>query len=149
MNSKNVIIGCMGVLLLASVAAALYIRQSDGERIKELESQLGTLRKQEEQASVNEAVSQQMERIAYGQQVLSAERSREAIRQSEIAHEMTLRSETERKKALEAQAAAEASAAEAMESYRLAEHQRTVAEHQRSVAEHARMVADTSNSRNP
>ena len=145
MNSKNVIIGCLGVLLLASVAAALYIRQSDGERIKELESQLGTLRKQEEQASVNEAVSQQMERIAYGQQVLSAERSREAIRQSEIAHEMTLRSETERKKALEAQAAAEASAAEAMESYQLAEHQRSVAEHQRSVAEHAKMVADTLN----
>jgi len=128
----------MGALLTGSVAAGLYMRHGDSERIRELESQLGTLRKQEEQSVVDRRMSQQLEEIAYGQQELSEERSREAIRQSEIAQRMTLRSEAERKNALRAQAAAEASAKEAQASYQLAEHQR-------QVAEHARQVADTLN----
>lgn len=128
----------MGALLAGSVAAGLYVRHGDSERIRELESQLGTLRKQEELSAVDRRVSRQMEEIAYGQQVLSEERSREAIRQSEIAQRMTLRSETERQNALQAQAAAEASAEEALASYQLAERQRLV-------AEHARLVADTLN----
>ncbi len=128
----------MGALLIGSVAAGLYMRHGDSERIRELESQLGTLRKQEEQSAVDRRVSRQMEEIAYGQQALSEERSREAIRQSEIAQRMTLRSEAERQNALRAQAAAEASAAEALTSYELAESQR-------QVAEHARQVADTLN----
>ena len=128
----------MGALLTGTVAAGLYMRHGDSERIKELESQLVTLRKQEEKSVVDRRVSRQMEEIAYGQQALSEERSREAIRQSEIAQEMTRRSETERHRAIEAQAAAEASAKEAVASYQLAERQR-------QVAEHARQVADTLN----
>ena len=130
--------GCMAALLTGSVAAGLYMWHGDSERIKELESQLGTLRKQEEQSAVDRRMSQQLEEIAYGQQALSEERSREAIRQSEIAQRMTLRSEAERQNALRAQAAAEASAEEAKASYQLAEHQR-------QLAEHARQVADTLN----
>lgn len=141
MNRNNIIIGCLGALLTGSVAAGFYMHQmhyGDNERIKELESQLHTLRKQEEQSAVDRRVSQQMEKIAYGQQALSEERSREAIRLSEIAQEMTLRSEKERKNALEAQAAAEISAQEAQTSY-------LVAEQQRLAAEHAKLVTDTLN----
>ena len=136
---KSVIaIGCMGALLTGLVVVGLYMRHSDSERIRELESKLGKLQKQEELSAVDRRVSRQMEEIAYGQQALSEERSREAIRQSEIAQRMTLRSEAERQNALRAQAAAEASAEEALASYQLAERQR-------QVAEHARQVADTLN----
>ncbi|MCR5680351.1 MAG: WD40 repeat domain-containing protein, partial [Prevotella sp.] len=68
-----------------------------------------------------------------------------AVRQSEIAQAMTLRSEQERQKALKAQAAAEASAQEAHESYQMAESQRLEAEEQRRQAEHAKQVAETLN----
>ena len=128
----------MGALLTGLVVVGLYVRHSDSERIKELESQLGKLRNQEMLSAVDRRVSRQMEEIAYGQQALSEERSREAIRQSEIAQRMTLRSEAERQNALRAQAAAEASAEEAQASYQLAERQR-------QLAEHARQVADTLN----
>lgn len=138
MDRKKVIIGCMGVLLIGSLAAGLSMQRGDQQRIKALESELGVLKKQEEQSLVDRRVSQQMEKIAYGQEELAEERSREAIRQSEIAQEMTLRSETERKKALQAQAAAEVSAEEARESYQLAERQRMA-------AEHAKLVADSLN----
>lgn len=135
----------MGVLLLASVAAGYYVHQHDGERISELESEIGLLRKQEKQSVVDRRVSKQMEEIAYGQQVLSEERSQEAIRQSEIAQEMTLRSETERKKAIAAQGIAEESAQEALDAYQMAERQRMEADEQRRQAEHAKLVADTLN----
>ena len=134
--NKNVIIGCMGCLLLASVATGLYMRYSDEDRISDLEAQLGVLQKQEEKSIVNQRVSQQMEKIAYGQQILSDERSQEAIRQTEIA-------ETERQHALKSQAAAEASAKEALRSYEMAEQQREEADNQRRQAEHAKLVADT------
>jgi hypothetical protein len=137
-DKKKVIIGCMGVLLIGSLAAGHLMQRGDQERIKALESELGELRKQEEQSLVDRRVSQQMEKIAYGQEELAEERSREAIRQSEIAQEMTIRSEAERKKALQAQAAAEVSAEEARRSYQLAEHQRLA-------AEHAKLVADSLN----
>lgn len=100
------------------------MHRHDDERINDLESQLGDLRKQEERFAVDRRVSQQLEKIAYGQQALSEERSREAIRQSEIAQAATLRSEAERQNALKAQAAAESSAAEAQASYQMAEQQR-------------------------
>ena len=138
MNRKNIIIGSLAALLLASVAAGLYMRSDDNERIKDLEEQIGELRKEEQRAKVDRRVSRQMEQIAYGQQALSEERSREAIRQSEIAQMMTLRSESERQNAIEAMAAAEGSAKEALESYQLAERQRIE-------AELARHVADTLN----
>ena len=145
MNRKNVIIGCLGALLLAMVVAGAYMRHGDSERISELESQLGALREKEKQSEVDRRVSKQMEEIAYGQQTLSEERSKEAIRQSEIAQEMTLRSEAERKKALEAQGVAEEMAQDAVDAYQMAERQRVEADNQRQQAEHAKMVADTLN----
>ena len=135
----------MGVLLLFSVAAMLYTRHIDDKRIGELESQIGVLREQEKQSEVDRRVSKQMEEIAYGQQVLAEERSDEAIRQSEIAQEMTRRSESERQKAIVAQGIAEASAQEAKNAYQIADHQRVVADEQRQQAEHAKLVTDTLN----
>jgi hypothetical protein len=135
----------MGVLLLSLVAGALYMRQSHGERINELETQLNALREQAKKSAIDRRVSKQMEEIAFGQQTLSEERSQEAIRQSEIAQEMTQRSEIERQKALEAQSIAEVSANEAMTAYQMAERQRLEADEQRHQAEHAKLVADTLN----
>lgn len=135
----------MGVLLLLSVAAALYLYHSGDERISELESQIDVLREQEKRSEVDRRVSKQMEEIAYGQQALSEERSQEAIRQSEIAQAATQRSEVERQNALCAQAAAEVSAQEAQENYQMAERQRIEADNHRRRAEHAKLVADTLN----
>lgn len=145
MKRYNIIIGCLGVLLLSLAVTVLYIRHIDGVRIGELESQIGELREQEKQSDVDRRVSKQMEEIAYGQQLLSEERSNEAIRQSEIAQEMTLRSEAERQKAIIAQGIAETSAKEAKNAYQIAEHQRMVADEQRQQAEHAKLVTDTLN----
>ena len=130
---------------MLSVAAVLYTRHIDGERIGELESQIGELREREKQSDIDRRVSKQMEEIAYGQQLLSEERSNEAIRQSEIAQEMTRRSEAERQKAIVAQGIAETSAQEAKNAYQIAEHQRVVADEQRQRAEYAKLVADTLN----
>lgn len=142
MNRYRIIIGTLGVLLLLSAAAGFYISHVDSERIGELEAQIDELREQEKQADIDRRVSKQMEEIAYGQQLLSEERSNEAIRQSEIAKEMTLRSEAERHKAIIAQGVAETSAKEAKNAYQIAEHQRMVADEQRQKAEHQRVVAD-------
>lgn len=144
-NRPYVIIGLLGVALLAVLAAGWHLRQRSNARISQLETELGTLRQQEKQSAVDRRVSRQMEEIAYGQQALSEERSREAIRQSEIAQEMTLRSESERKKAIEAQNTAEVSAGEAIKAYRLAEQQRQEADEQRRQAVHAKQVTDTLN----
>ena len=145
MRRQKVVIGVLGVLLLLSVAIGYYSHSVDSERISELESQLSVLREQEKRSAVDRRVSMQMEKIAYGQQTLSEERSQEAIRQSEIAKKMTLLSEAERKKAIEAQGIAEKSAAEAMTAYKMAERQRGEADSQRRQAEHAKLVADTLN----
>ena len=77
-------IWCLGGLLLAGAAGGLYVHRRDGKRISELESRLGVLKKQEEQSMVDRRVSEQMERIANGQQVLAEERSREAIEQADL-----------------------------------------------------------------
>ena len=136
---KNVIIGCIGAVLLLGLATAVYYKhRGDDERISELETEIRLLREREKQSETVRSVSEQMEEIAYGQQTLSEERSREAIRQSEIAQAATLRSEAERRIALQAQAEAEISAGEAKASYQ-------VAEQRRLEAEHAKLVADTLN----
>ena len=136
---KNVIIGCMGAALLLGLAMVVYdMHRGDGERINELETEIRALREREKQSEIVRGVSEQLEEIAYGQQTLSEERSREAIRQSEIAQAATLRSEAERRIALQAQAAAEISAGEAKASYQMAEQRRLE-------AEHAKLVADTLN----
>ena len=145
MRNYQVIIGILGGLLLSSVVIGIYLHLGDQKSISELESQLSMLRQQEQRSEVDRRVSKQMEEIAYGQQALSEERSQEAIRQSEIAKRMTLLSEAERKKAIEAQAIAEKSAAEAMNAYQMADRQRSEADRQRQQAEHAKLVADTLN----
>ena len=145
MNRQEVIIGVMGILLLSSVAIGLYTNLANRERINELESQLSVLRAQEQRSAVDRRVSKQMEEIAYGQQALSEERSQEAIHQSEIAQKMTILSEAERKKAIEAQGIAERAATEAMAAYQMEEQQRSEADRQRRQAEHAKLVADTLN----
>ena len=145
MNRQEVIICVMGVLLLSTMAIGLYTNHANRERINELESQLNVLRAQEKRSEVDRRVSKQMEQIAYGQQALSEERSQEAIHQSEIAKKMTILSEAERKKAIEAQGTAEKAAAEAMAAYQMEEQQRNEADRQRRQAEHAKLVADTLN----
>ena len=145
MNRKNVVIGCLGILLLASTTAGFLVWQTYSNRNKELEELVSRLQEQENYSVVDRMVSKQMEEIAYSQQQLSDERSKEAILQKEIAEEMTVRSETERQNAIRAQAAAEASAQEALESYQMAEQQKKEAIVQRSHAEHARQIADTLN----
>lgn len=142
---KNILIACMGILLVSSIAAGVYVHHRDGERIKTLESIIGQLQVKEHRSAKDRKVSKQLEEIANGQQALSEERSREAIRQSEIAQAATLRSEVERHNALKAQAAAEQSAQEAISSYQMAERQREEANEQRRQAEHAKQVADTLN----
>ena len=139
------VIGCLVFLLLSATVAGVIIHRSDRERIRELESLVGELRNQQKKTMVSSRVSKQMEKIAYGQQVLSEERSQEAVRQSEIAQAATLRSEMERRKAVQAKAAAEYSAQEARESYQMAERQRKEANEQRRQAEKAKMTADTLN----
>ncbi len=111
---KNIIIGCLGALLLALGVLYMHSRQNDKARIHELEAKVVVLQKQGETSELDRSVSEQMEDIAHGQQALSEERSQEAIRQSEIA-------EAERQHALRSQAAAETSAKEAMHSYQVAQ----------------------------
>ena len=114
-GKKNIVIGCAGALLLLA-AGLLYNQLRDyKEHIGELERELAEMRKREKQAAVDRSVSHQMEEIARGQQILSEERSREAIRQSEIAQAATL------------------------------ERQRREADTQRRQAVYARHVADTLN----
>ncbi len=150
--NKKVLIGGLAGSLLVVAAAVLLVRNSYTKRIGQLENQIEDMKKQERQSAIDRRVSKQMEEIAYGQQALSEERSREAIRQSEIAQKMTLRSEEERKNALKAQARAEESARQARESYQVAEQQRKEADLQRQQADlqrqqavHAKLVADTLN----
>ena len=135
MKREKWIIGCLCGLLLALGVLYLHSRHQDKARIHELEAKVVVLQKQGETSELDRSVSEQMEDIAHGQQALSEERSREAIRQSEIAQAATLRSEAERRNALKAQAAAETSAAEALASYQMAERQRQKAEYARSVAD--------------
>ena len=144
-NKNSLRLTAYGLVLLASVGAGLYVHHQDSERISELESQLSVLQEQEKQSVVDRRISKQMEEIAYGQQALSEERSQEAIRQSELAQRMTLQSEAERKRALEAQGIAEVSAKEAMNAYQMAELQRIEADNQRRQAEQAKQVTDTLN----
>ena len=139
------VIGGLGILLLASTTAGFLVWQTYSNRNKQLEEMVSRLQEQENYSVVDRMVSKQMEEIAYSQQQLSDERSLEAIRQKEIAEEMTVRSETERQNAIRAQAEAEASAQQALESYQMAEQQKKEAIVQRSHAEKARQVADTLN----
>ena len=60
----------MAALLLSTSAAGIFLHLSDGKRIKELESQMSQMRKQDRKSVMDRRVSKQMEEIAYGQQLL-------------------------------------------------------------------------------
>ena len=141
----GIILCCAGGLFLLAVGLLSYRLHASQVRIGELEGELARMRQREAQAAVDRSVSHQMEQIAYGQQALSEERSREAIRQSEIAQAATLRAEADRSHAVKAQASAEVFAKEAFESFQMAERQRREAELQRREAVDARNTADTLN----
>ena len=144
-NKKNVIIGCLGVLLLGSTTASFFLLRSADKRYQEQEKQLKMLLEQEKRSAVDRSVSKQMEEIAFQQQTISEKRREEAYQQTLIAQEMTRRSEIERQNALKAQSIAEKSEKEAREAYLLAENQRQIADQQRLQAEYSKRVADTLN----
>lgn len=144
-DSKNVIIGCLGALLLGTTTASLLLWRSANTRNQELEGQLKVLQEQEKRSAVDRSVSKQMEEIAFEMQAISEKRREEAQEQTLIAQEMTRRSEVERQNALRAQSIAEKSEKEARESYLVAENQRQIADQQRLQAEYSKRVADTLN----
>lgn len=144
-DKKNVIIGCLGALLLGTTAASLYLWRSEDARNQELEERLKVLQEQEKRSAVDRSISKQMEEIAFQQQAISEKRREEALQQTLIAQEMTRRSEMERQNALKAQSIAEKSEKEAREAYLLAENQRQIADQQRLQAEYSKRVADTLN----
>lgn len=145
MSKKDVVIGCVTVLLAGTAAAGLLGWRAESKRVQQLEGQLKVLQQQEKRSTVDRSISKQMEAIAFQQQAVSEDRRDEAIQQSLLAQEMTRRSEMERQNALKAQQAAETSEQEARAAYLLAENQRQIAEQQRLQAEYAKRVADTLN----
>lgn len=145
MDKKNVIMGCVGALLLGTTTASLLLWRSESNRNQELEEQVRVLQEQEKRSAVDRSISKQMEEIAFQQQAISEKRREEALQQTLIAQEMTRRSEMERQNALNAQSIAERSEREAREAYLLAENQRQIADQQRLQAEYAKRVADTLN----
>lgn len=145
MDRKDVVIGCLGLLLAGTAAGGFLKWRSWDRHTQELEQQIKELQLKEKRSAVDRSVSKQMEEIAYAQQALSEEHRIEAVEQSQIAQEMTRRSEIESQNALKAQKYAEASAEEARSAQLLAENQRQIAEQQRSQAEYSKRVADTLN----
>jgi hypothetical protein len=142
---RNLVIGCIGALLVGTTIAGLLLWRSESNRNQELEEQLKVLQEKEKRSAVDRSVSKQMEEIAFEQQAVSEKRREEALQQTLIAQEMTRRSEMERQNALKAQSIAEKSEKEAHEAYLLAENQRQIADQQRLQAEYSKRVADTLN----
>ena len=142
---RNVVIGCVGALLVGTTITGFLLWNSEINRNQELEYQLKVLQQHEKRSAVDRSISKQMEEIAFEQQAVSEKRREEALQQTMIAQEMTRRSETERQNALKAQAVAEKSEKAAHEAYLLAENQRQIADQQRLQAEYSKRVADTLN----
>ena len=142
---RNVVIGCIGALLVGTTITGFLLWKSEINRNQELEEQLKVLQQQEKRSAVDRSISKQMEEIAFEQQAVSEKRREEALQQTMIAQEMTRRSETERQNALKAQSIAEKSEKEAQEAYLQAENQRKIADQQRLQAEYSKRVADTLN----
>ena len=59
MKKMKVIIGCLSLLLLLSMAVGIFMHRSDRERVRELENQVGELNKQQKKSSVDRRVSKQ------------------------------------------------------------------------------------------
>lgn len=143
MERNKLIAIVAGLALILIAAAGVGGWYSNQNRIKELESQLQDLQRQEKRSAVLQSVSAQMEDIALQQKVISDEQREEALQQTRVANEMRERSEEERKNAIIAQHQAMASERKALDAYDLAQSQREIAEHQRIEAEKSRRVADT------
>ena len=131
------------MLLTGLAATGFYGWNSERKNVKELEAQIEELKLQEMRSTVVRSVSAQMEEIANEQREISDEKREEALRQTRVANEMRLRSEVERKNALEAERNAVAQEKIAREASSVAESQRQMAEHQRIQAEFSKRKADT------
>ena len=143
MNSRYLIAGGLGALLIASTAIGLAGWQAEHRRVKALESLVGELQRKEKRSAVDRSISAQMEEIAFEQKVISDEQRENALQQTRVANEMRERSERERLNAQIAERNAVASEKKALEASALADNQRQMAEHQRIQAEFAKRVADT------
>ena len=143
MKKGSIITGCAGVLLAELAATGFYGWNYERKTVKELEAQIEELKKQEMRSTVIQSVSAQMEEIANEQREISDEKREEALRQTSVANEMRLRSEVERRNALEAERNAVAQEKIAREASAVAESQRQMAEHQRIQAEFSKRKADT------
>jgi len=142
-NKRLLISGVACVLLAGTTIAGFLNWQHANKRIKELETQLSELQRQENRSAVIRSISKQMEEIAYQQKAISDEQREEAIMQTRVAEELRAQSEKERMNAIEAEKNAVASQKRALEASELAEQQRLLAEHQRIQAEFSKRKADT------
>ena len=143
MKRKGLVIGVVGVALLTAAAVGLGGWYANNRHIKELESQLSELQRQEKRSSVLRSVSSQMEQIAFQQKEISDEQREEALQQTKLANEMRERSEAERRNAITAQHQAMESERKALDAFDQAQQQREIAEQQRIQAEFSKRVADT------
>ncbi len=143
MNKRLLISGVACILLAGTTISAFLNWQHANERIKELETQLSELQRQENRSAVIRSISKQMEEIAYQQKAISDEQREEAIMQTRVAEELRAQSEKERLNAIEAEKNAVASQKRALEASNQAEQQRILAEHQRMQAEFSKRKADT------
>ena len=143
MGKKGVVIGVVGAALLVAAAVGLGGWYVNNRHIKELESEISELQRQEKRSAVLQSVSSQMEQIAFQQKEISDQQREEALQQTRFANEMRERSEAERRNAITAQHLAMESERKALDAYDQAQQQREIAEHQRSQAEFSKRVADT------
>ena len=143
MKRKGLVIGVVGVALLTAAAVGLGGWYANNRHIKELESQLSELQRQEKRSTVLRSVSSQMEQIAFQQKEISDEQREEALQQTKLANEMRERSEAERRNAITAQHQAMESERKALDAFDQAQQQREIAEQQRIQAEFSKRVADT------
>lgn len=128
---------CCALIFAGCIAGHLYQKYAqEQKRVKELESQLATLSKKENESAVMQSINAQMEEIATQQRIISDEQREEAEQQTRIANEMRQHAEHERQNALEAER-------RAMDASEVAKGQRAIAESQRIQAEHSKRVADT------
>ena len=124
MKRKGLVIGVVGVALLTAAAVGLGGWYANNRHIKELESQLSELQRQEKRSTVLRSVSSQMEQIAFQQKEISDEQREEALQQTKLANEMRERSEAERRNAITAQHQAMESERKALDAFDQAQQQR-------------------------
>ena len=143
MKGKNLITGVTGLALIIMASAGIGGWYINRKQVKELQSQLSDLQRQERRSAILQSVNAQMEEIAVQQKEISDEQREEAIQQTRVANEMRERSEIERQNAIQAQQQAIASERKALDAFNQAQRQREIAEQQRIQAESSKRIADT------